>query len=87
MIGDVIYNLLSSDGTVSGLVGTKIYGYIAKRNIAYPYIIYEIDDVDPTNTKDGVSELDECFYDIECYAKNVSDITALKLAIRNAIDR
>lgn len=87
MIGDVIFSLLSNDATVSGLVGLKIYPYIGKDNIVYPYIIYDQTSLQPTDTKDGVSELDVVSYDIEIYTKNPADLTTLSNAVRDALDR
>ncbi len=87
MIGDVIYYLLSNDATVTGLVGLKIYPYIGMENIVYPYIIYDQTSVQPTDTKDGVSELDTVSYDIEIYAKSPSELTTIATAVRNELDR
>lgn len=87
MIGDVIYSLLSNDATVSGLVGLKIYPYIGMENIVYPYIIYDQTELTPTDTKDGVSELDVVSYDIEVYAKSPDDLTTISNAVRDALDR
>lgn len=87
MIGDVIFSLLSNDATVSGLVGLKIYPYIGNDNIVYPYIIYDQTSLQPTDTKDGVSELDVVSYDIEIYTKNPADLTTLSNAVRDVLDR
>jgi len=87
MIGDVIFSLLSNDATVSGLVGTKIFPYVAFENNVYPYIVYEQVGLEPTDTKDGVSELDVVIYDIEIYTKNPADLTTLSNAVRDALDR
>jgi hypothetical protein len=87
MIGDVIYNLLSNDATVSGLVGLKIYPYLGTENIVYPYIIYDQTTLQPTDTKDGVSELDTISYDVEIYTKSPSELTSIANAVRNVLDR
>jgi hypothetical protein len=87
MIGDVIYNLLSNDATVSGLVGLKIYPYIGTENIVYPYIVYDQVSLQPTDTKDGVSELDTVSYDVEIYTKSPSELTSVSNAVRDALDR
>ena len=87
MIGDVIYNLLSNDATVNGIVGTNIFPYMAFENIVYPYIVYEQTSLEPTDTKDGVSELDVVSYDIEIYTKSPGDLTTLANAVRDKLDR
>ena len=87
MIGDVIYNLLSNNATVIGLVGLKIYPYIGTENIVYPYIVYDQVSLQPTDTKDGVSELDTVSYDIEVYTKSPSELTTLANAVRDVLDR
>ena len=87
MIGDVIYSLLSNDATVSSIVGVKIYPSMALQEIALPYIVYDESNNQPTNTKDGKSELDVVSYDIEIYAENPSDLSSLAYAVRNCLDR
>lgn len=87
MIGDVIFSLLSNDATVSGIVGVKIFPSIAMENIDLPYIVYEESDNQPTNTKDGKSELDVVSYDIEIYSSNPTDLSTLSYAVRNCLDR
>jgi hypothetical protein len=85
--GKCIYNILSNDANVSATVGTKIFPSLGIENIAYPYIVYEMVNLDPTDTKDGVSCLDTEEFEIEIYTKNPSDMSTLGTDVRNALDR
>ena len=87
MIGKAIYNLLSNDPTVSGLVSTKIFPYLAIEDINEPYIVYSQEGLEPTDDKDGVSRLDTIQYDIEMWDTNAINIKALADAVRDVLDR
>jgi len=86
-IGDVIYNLLSNDANVSAIVGTKIFPYVAVDDIAYPYIVYSSEGIEPTDTKDGQSELDKNEWDIEMYSETLSEVEDLADKVRTVLDR
>lgn len=87
MIEDVLYSLLKNDATVAGLVGDKIYPYMADENIALPYIVYEETGNEPTNTKQGISDLDTISVNIESYAGSVLDLNTLRAAVRSKLER
>jgi len=36
-----LYSVLSDDITLTGLVGSRIYGYVAPRTATYPLVIYQ----------------------------------------------
>ncbi len=87
MIGKAIYSLLTADATVSGIVGTKVYPYLAVEDIAYPYIVYTEEALEPTDTKDGVSELDTVTVQIELYSETLTELNTLADAVRTELDR
>ena len=87
MIEDVLYSLLKNDATVAGLVGDKIYPYMADENISLPYIVYEETGNEPTNTKQGISDLDTISVNVESYAGSVLDLNTLRAAVRLKLER
>lgn len=54
-IGKTIYNLLSSDADVTGIVGDRIYPLIADVSTTFPFIVYRKNNYQPEYTKDGIS--------------------------------
>lgn len=86
-INDVIYNKLSNDGDVSAIVGTKIFPYMAIENIKYDYIVFEQTGIEPTDDKDGVSDLDTILFNVEMYSKTPSELEDLSNKVRTVFDR
>ena len=87
MIGKAIYDILSSDGTVSGYVATRIYPDTVPQNADFPYIAYSVISTLPTNAKDGVSRMDLTGVQIDIYSRDYSDTQAIAVAARAALDR
>jgi|TARA_R110000823_G_scaffold242437_2_gene366886 hypothetical protein len=86
-IGKAIYNILSTTGNVSALVGTRIFPNVAPQTTALPFIIYDVNGVQPNDTKDGVSTLDTNDVMISCYSETYSQASDLAKKIRIAMDR
>ena len=86
-IGKSIYSILSTTGNISGLVSTRIFPNVAPQTTQFPFFIYDITGVDPTNTKDGVSTLDTNNVMISVYSKTYSEASTLALNVRVAMDR
>ena len=85
--GKAIYSILTADSDVNAIVSGRVYPQIAAQGAAFPFAVYVLQNTDPSDTKSGVSTLDEVRYDIvvasETYAK-ASDLTE---KIRTALDR
>tara|TARA_R100001594_G_scaffold71534_1_gene106133 strand:+ start:1407 stop:1808 length:402 start_codon:yes stop_codon:yes gene_type:complete len=86
-VGLAIYNLLSNDSDVTGIVAEKIFPNVAKQTTRFPFIIYEVNGEVPTNDKDGVSTLDTDSVMVACYCKTYSQASDLARKIRTALDR
>ena len=86
-LGDVLYNLLSNNVDVSAIVGTNIFPFIAVEDIACPYIVYTLEGVDPTQTKDGQSPLDTVTVNIELYTETLEELEDLGNKTRTLLDR
>ena len=46
-IGKAIYNILSTNSDVSTLVGTRIFPNVAPHTTTFPFIIYDVNGVQP----------------------------------------
>lgn len=87
-IGKSIYNILSGNAPVNTLVGTRIYPNVAPQASAvFPFIIYDVTGVEPTNYKSGTSSLDTNSVMISAYCKTYSEASDLANKIRIAMDR
>lgn len=87
MIGKVIYDLLSSDGTVSGLVSTRIYPDTVPQNAEFPFVSYAVISTQPTDTKEGASKLDVVSVQVDIYSRSYSTTQTIAAAARSALDR
>jgi len=85
--GKAIYSILTSDSDVSAIVGTRVYPQIAAQGAAFPFAVYVLQSVDPSDTKSGVSTLDEVRYDIIVASETYAEASDLTEKIRTALDR
>ena len=85
--GKAIYTILTEDAGVSAVVGNKVYPQIAAQGAAFPFVVYVLQDNSPSDTKSGVSTLDEVRYDIVAAAETYASLSSLTERIRLALDR
>jgi len=85
--GKAIYSILTNDSDVSAIIGTKVYPQIAAQGAAFPFVVYVLQDNSPSDTKSGVSTLDEVRYDIVAAAETYATLSSLTERIRLALDR
>jgi len=85
--GKAIYSILTSDSAVSAIVGTRVYPQIAAQGAAFPFVVYLINDITPSDTKSGVSTLDEVRYEVLAIAETYAETADLNEKIRTALDR
>jgi hypothetical protein len=86
MIGAAIYDILRNDSGVAALVAARIYPEIAPQNVAYPFVLYMVDEVNPTLVKDGVSSLDVIQVVITCFSQSYDTTHSIASAVRSALD-
>jgi hypothetical protein len=86
MVGAAIYKILKDDSGVAALVASRIYPEIAPQNVAYPFVLYVVDEVSPTNVKDGASPLDVVTVAITCFSQSYDTTHAIGAAVRVALD-
>ena len=87
MIGKLIYSRLSTDGSITAYVGTKIYPDITPQNVQYPFVVYTIVNSLPVDYKDGQSNLEEITLQVDVYTQSYDDTQDLANLIRNRLDR
>jgi len=85
--GKAIYSILTSDSDVNAIVGSRVYPQIAAQEAAFPFVVYVLQNIDPSDTKSGVSTLDEVRYDIIVASENYAEASDLTGKIRTALDR
>ena len=87
MIGKLIYSRLSTDGSITAYIGTKIYPDITPQNVQYPLVVYTITNSLPVDYKDGQSNLEEITLQVDVYTQSYDDTQDLANLIRNRLDR
>ena len=85
--GKAIYTILTTDSAVSAIVSSRVYPQIAAQGAAFPFVVYVINDITPSDTKSGVSTLDEVRYEILAISENYAEAADLNEKIRTALDR
>lgn len=85
--GKAIYDILVNDADVNAIVSGRIFPQIAAQGAAFPFAVYVLQDTSPSDTKSGVSTLDEVRYDIVAAAETYAEASDLTEKIRLALDR
>jgi|DEB0MinimDraft_6_1074348.scaffolds.fasta_scaffold34653_3 hypothetical protein len=86
-IAKTIYNLITNDADLVALISTRCFPANAPQKGSKPYVVYDIYNTEPTDTKDGASKLDVVYFQISCYGKEVDTAIDINNKIRSAIDR
>lgn len=85
--GKAIHSILVNDADVNAIVSGRIFPQIAAQGAAFPFAVYVLQDTSPSDTKSGVSTLDEVRYDIVAAAETYAEASDLTEKIRLALDR
>lgn len=86
MTGKAIYAILSTAVPVTGIVSTRIYPDMATQDATYPFVVYSITGILPSNTKDHASQMDEVTASVICYADSYNSVQDLSEKVRAALD-
>jgi len=86
MTGKAIYAILSTAVPVTGIVSTRIYPDMATQDATYPFVVYSITGILPSNTKDHASQMDEVTASVICYADSYNGVQDLAEKVRAALD-
>jgi hypothetical protein len=87
MIGISLFTLLSADTILTGLVGTNIFPVEANQRKEDPIIIYWVKSVEPTDTKENVSNEDWVKGEIMVYSKNYDLMQTISKRVRTILDK
>lgn len=87
-----LIDILRDDATIGALVGgtgtsARVYPIERPQTSLFPSITVIPDDIDPSDTKTGVSKLDEEFITVYYYSDTYSSNNSLSVAGRSALDR
>lgn len=64
----ILRERLTSDGTITGLVSTRINPSRPTNDTTLPYVVYTLQDVQPFNNLDGISTLRQYTYTVEYWS-------------------
>ena len=78
---------LIADTAVAAVIGAKCYPVVAPQKAAVPFVILSIVNVDPTDTKSGVSTTDVFRIQADSYAASYDAVQDLDKKVRTAIDK
>ena len=87
IVGKAIYYLLTNATDVTDVVSTRIYPEIAQQDADLPFIVYNVTNNEPTDTKPEPSKLDTAQVEVNIYAESYTDCIDLAVAVRAALDR
>jgi hypothetical protein len=86
MIGTIIVNLLKANQDLIALVNeNSIFPYVAEQNTNLPLIIYAVDDLEASYSKDGWVN-DVCNFHVMTFAENYDDLQLIVAEVRSAIE-
>lgn len=87
IVGKAIYYLLTNATDVTDIVSTRIYPEIAQQDADLPFIVYNVTNNEPTDTKRDVSQLDTAQIEVNIYSESYTQCIDLAAAVRTALDR
>jgi len=87
IVGKAIYYLLTNATGVTDIVSTRVYPEVAQQDAALPYIVYNVANNEPTDTKPEPSKLDTAQVEVNIYSDSYTEAIDLAVAVRAALDR
>lgn len=85
MIG--VIDILKTDAPIIARVSTRVYPIEREEKQPLPALTVSITDIDPSDTKSGVSTLDEESIIVTSYASTFNECKLLSEECRTALDR
>ena len=86
-----IYALIIANTDIQGYVGVgtaaRVYPSIVPQKQTKPYISFDCYNTEPTDTKDGVSTIDNYSSEVSVFHKNALDCLTLANLVRSTLDR
>jgi hypothetical protein len=86
-VGKAIFYLLDNSTDLTAIVGTRIYPEVAQQDAPLPYVVYNISNNEPSDTKFEPSKLDTANIEVNCYSTSYTEVIDMAVAVRAALDR
>ena len=86
-VGKAIFYLLDNSTDLTAIVGTRIYPEVAQQDAPLPYVVYNISNNEPSDTKFEPSKLDTANIEVNCYSTSYTEVIDMSVAVRAALDR
>ena len=86
-VGKAIFYLLDNSTDLTAIVGTRIYPEVAQQDAPLPYVVYNISNNEPSDTKREPSKLDTANIEVNCYSTSYTEVIDMAVAVRAALDR
>ena len=87
LVGIAIQSILINKQELTNIVGTNIFPVMIPQSIESPAIRYYVHGTSPSDTKDGISELDTYMIYVDCFSTSYYQVSVMALQVRNAMDR
>lgn len=86
MVSRAVYNLLSTNSTLTALVSTRIYPVRTPQAVTAPFLVYAISS-EPVDTKDGIATQELHEIQVTAFALTYESAQSIKAAVKSALDR
>ena len=86
-VGKAIYYLLTNSTDIAAIVSTRVFPEIAQQDALLPYVVYNVTNNEPSDTKAEPSELDTANVEVNCFSTSYTESIDLAVAVRAALDR
>ena len=81
-----IYDALTGDATIAGIVGDRVWADVADGTEATPYLVYQVISTSGTTTHDGERDLEFPLVQFSAWANGKADAITLATAITDLLD-
>lgn len=86
-IAPAVYDLLSNDVTISGIVSSRIYPDQVPQNAPYPALVHYKTDVEQNAIKSGPTENYKIRWQVDIYSGQYGESADLAAAIKAKLDK
>ena len=86
-VGKAIYYLLTNSTDIAAIVSTRVFPEVAQQDAPLPYVVYNVTNNEPSDTKAEPSELDTANVEVNCFSTSYTESIDLAVAVRAALDR
>lgn len=81
-------DILRDDATLTAIIGTRVHLLELPQGATLPSILVRGQDIEPSDTKDGVSTLDAEFIQVLMYGQDLNElILTIEARVRTLLDR